>query len=140
MLINEHVVTKYNYLRMYWMQQLKNQIDSFVLDMDKIFYFREGSTVCHDFALNPERLAEVFELFQEEDPELYSMLLMPDKNGNTPVDIALDNQSPKCLELMLAKIATLTQIKASRVFADRFGELFDMDLASFQTFLDSCFF
>ena len=61
--VNEHVVTKYNYLRMHWMQQLKYNIDNVGLDMDKIFYYREGSNICHDFALNPERLAEVFEIF-----------------------------------------------------------------------------
>ena len=108
--------------------------------MDKIFYYREGSTICHDFAINPDKLAEVLELFQEEDPDLFSMLLLPDKNGNTPVDIALDNQSPRCLELMLAKLATLSSIKCAHLVLDRMDELMEMDLQSFQTFLGSCVF
>ena len=72
-----------------------------------MLYDREGSTVLHDYALNQEKIAELLERIQENAPELVSLLLRPDSKGNTPVDIALDNQSPKCLELMLAKLSTL---------------------------------
>ena len=108
--------------------------------MSKIFYYREGSTICHDFALNPERLAEILEIFQETNIELFSMLVMPNSNGSTPVDIALDNQSPRCLELMLAKLATLSSVKCAHLVLDRLEELLAMDLRSFQSFLGSCVF
>ena len=68
------------------------------------------------------------------------MLVMPDKNGNTPVDIALDNQSPRCLELMLAKLARLSSVKCAHLVLDRLDELLAMDLRSFQSFLESCVF
>ena len=68
------------------------------------------------------------------------MLLLPDKNGNTAVDIALDNQSPRCLELMLSKLATLSSVKCAHLVLERMEELILMDLKSFQTFLESCVF
>ena len=140
MLINENIVTKYNFVRMYWMEKLKKNLNAFAFDMDKIFYYREGRNACHDFALDPERLALILELFQDEDPELFSMLLMPDKDGNSPFDIALDKQSPKSLELMMPKLATLTSVKRSHLVLDRFKELLQLDLQSFPEFLGSCMF
>ena len=128
MLLNGQVVSKHSYLRMFWLQHLKNNLSSCSFDMDKIFYSREGSNICHDFALNPERLSEVLEVFQDEDPELFSMLLLPDKHEKSAFDIALDNQSPKCLELMLSKLATLTTFKCSHLVLDRLDELIAMDL------------
>ena len=42
---------------MHWMQELKKNPVSFDYTLEKLFYYREGSTIFHDFALDPERLA-----------------------------------------------------------------------------------
>ena len=139
MIINGNVITKSTYMRLHYMERLKEDRKE-PLDLQKIFYNREGSNICHDFALDPERLAIALELIEEKGCDYFSMLLLEDKNGNTPLDIVLDNRSPKCLELILDKLAKVTGVACTRVFQDRLEELFEMDIQAFHTYLESCFF
>ena len=103
-------------------------------------YSREGNTICHDLALMPERLNELLMLFESEDKALFNLLLMPNWKGLTPIDIALDHQSPKCLELMLTRLLALPDCYSMRVLSRRIVDLLEMNLASFHSLLTAAVF
>ena len=65
---------------------------------------------------------------------------MKNNRGKSPLDITLDNESPKNTELLLRKLALFSDSSLSVLFYDRFSELLAMNLTAFHEYLDSCFF
>ena len=65
---------------------------------------------------------------------------MKNYEGKSPLDIALDNESPRNVELMLNKITQFRDEKLSGLFYDRFNELLAMDIETFYEYLESWLF
>lgn len=65
---------------------------------------------------------------------------MKNNNGKSPLDIAIDNESPKNTELLLRKLTLFKSASLSMLFYDRFSELLSMNITAFHEYLDSCFF
>ena len=70
--------------------------------MDKACYQLQGGiTALHDFAMNLEQLTDLLTLYEEKDKRCLAYILMPDDNGETPLDIALHHDRVKNIEVML---------------------------------------
>lgn len=73
-------------------------------------------------------------------PEYLTGILMKNNNGKSPLDITLDNESPKNTELLLRKLALFRDSSLSVLFYNRFNELLAMNILAFHEYLDSWFF
>lgn len=62
------------------------------------------------------------------------------KCHKTPFEIALDRKSPKSIELYLEMLMKLPEFRVSPFLKKHFDELFEMQLETFERFLDTCFF
>ena len=62
---------------------------------------------------------------------------MKNNEGKSPIDIALDNESPRNVELLLRKLTLFENGKFSSLFSDRFNELLNMNLKAFNEYLNS---
>ena len=70
--------------------------------MEKACYqLHGGVTAIHDFAMNLEQLTDLLTLYEEKDKRCLAFILLPDDNGQTPLDIALQNDRVKNIEVML---------------------------------------
>lgn len=52
----------------------------------------------------------------------------------------MDQNSPKCIELMLEMMIKLPHLRMSPFIRQYFDELFSLNLSSFKKYLDICFF
>lgn len=107
-----------------------------------------GKTLFHLFALNFKMLSMVVEEIKKEDSEddpnplkaiLFSAIY-PDNTGVSPFDIAIKNQSPKNIELMLEMLISLEEYSLSKFIKKHIPKLFSMQLKVFEKYLESCFF
>ena len=67
-------------------------------------------------------------------------ILLKNKQGKSPLDIALDQESPKSVEAMLMRLHHINEYNVSRAIYKRFPELFKMQIRAFDNFLEGCFF
>jgi hypothetical protein len=68
------------------------------------------------------------------------MILTKNQKGKTPLDLAIDSNAPKTAEIYLAYLRKINHFNLSKVFYQRFGDLFDFEIASFDEFMNDCFF
>ena len=87
---------------------IKNYInnDQFKLDKDNICLDRikfnvDGNSVIHYFADNTESLRLVMDYMEEYKREYLLAILMKNKEEKSPIDLAIENESLLCIELML---------------------------------------
>lgn len=78
--------------------------------------------------------------FLEADPIYLLMILTPDYKNKTPLDEAIENNSPKVVEMLLGSILKLEGFKLSNSFRHRFLELFDMGVEAFRQYISLCYF
>jgi hypothetical protein len=65
---------------------------------------------------------------------------MKNYDGETPLDITINNDSPKNTDIMLRSLSKIKEAKYSEQFYQRFPELLGMELRSFHLYLESCRF
>jgi len=106
------------------------------LDIQKVMYYMDKRSVAFDCLDDDEKLKQVLELF-ESQPLFYSMLLLEDNDGITPLDYAIDNNSSKIIELILTYLLKLERFTLSKVFYKKFPILFKMNLKAFDKYLNS---
>ena len=102
-------------------------------------YFIDRESILFDFILEDDKLGKVLELLEEE-PLYLTMILTPGKKKKTPLDQAIENNSPKVVELFLKSLLKLSDFKLSTAFQHQFGELFDMGVDAFRLYLNLCYF
>ena len=73
-------------------------------------------------------------------PEYLSSILIKNNQNKSPLDISIENKSPKIIELMLKKLSYFKNECLSHLFYDRFNVLLDMNSNVFHQYLNSCFF
>ena len=61
----------------------------------------DGNTILHYFALDYDKLKFLLDHFEEHSFEYLTAILLKNNKGKSPLDIAIDNESPKMIELML---------------------------------------
>ena len=82
-------------------------------------YNIEGHTVLSDFVMEDEKLGKILDLLQT-DPIYYLMIVTKNKKGITPLEEAIQNNSPKIVELFLANLQKMTYFKKSTAFYKKF--------------------
>ena len=100
----------------------------------------EGSTIIHLYALNKSQLSFVLDYFNQNSKEYLNAILQKNYAGETPIDIAIDDDSPKCIEILLRYLANISETMYSNQLFKRFSKLLQMNLKSFHVFLSGCKF
>ena len=65
---------------------------------------------------------------------------MKNNRNKSPLDISIDNKSPKNTELFLVKLSKFKDDSLSHLFYNRFNDLLNMNISAFHEYLNSCFF
>ena len=110
------------------------------INIERIRFQVDGNTSLDYYALKYEKLALVLDFMETNRPEYLPSILMKNRKGKSPLDIALDNESPKNAELLLRKLALFKDASPSHLFYDRFAELLSMNIKAFHEYFDSCVF
>lgn len=110
------------------------------LSLEHIKWQFDGNTILHHYALDYEKLKVLLEFIEDNNRNFLSMMLMRNNKGKTPLDIALDNESPKSTEALLRKMIAFHDKSISKFFYRRFNDLFNMNIRAFHEFLDICYF
>jgi len=92
------------------------------------------------YALEYKTLSLILDYMEYHRPEYLTAILMKNNKNKSPLDITLDNESPKNTELFLRKLTLFRDSSLSILFYDRFSELLAMNITAFHEYLDSCFF
>ena len=108
--------------------------------LERIRFNLDGNSALHYFALDSEALSLVLDFMEEHKIGYLNAILMKNRKGESPIDITIKGESPKCTELLLRKLPLFKDSTLSSLFRDRFAELLNMNLQSFHKYLDSCFF
>ena len=69
--------------------------------LDKIRFQVDGSTILHLYALDFNMLKLVLDFFEDHEEWYLNCILMKNNQGKTPLEITLENDSPKNASLML---------------------------------------
>lgn len=69
--------------------------------------------------MEDEKLGKILDLLQT-DPIYYLMIVTKNKKGITPLEEAIQNNSPKIVELFLANLQKMTYFKKSTAFYKKF--------------------
>lgn len=108
--------------------------------IEKIKFQIDGNNLLHMLALNYNSLQIILNFLAEYDKRYLTMILMKNKENISPLDITIENDSPKCTELMLNSLSKLDTGIYSPLIFERFNKLLEMNIRSFYDYLDSCFF
>ena len=90
--------------------------------------------------MNKRALSRVLELFEAKDKRCISHLLLQDNQGRTPIDIVIENDLVKSMEIMLLKLSSMPNFRVSKLLFDKFPFFFRKDNRAFYRYLDTCFF
>ena len=110
------------------------------INLERIRFQVDGNTSLHFFALDYNTLNLILNYMEANRPEYLTSIVMKNNNNKSPLDITLDNESPRNTELLLRKLALFKDSSLSSLFYDRFNELLGMNIKAFLEYLDSCLF
>ena len=65
---------------------------------------------------------------------------MKNLNNDSPLDIAIENDSPRNTEIMLRYMLQFESLNLSKLFVDKFPALLEMNLPAFNDYLKTCSF
>jgi len=111
-----------------------NEVD---MDTNTVKFQVDGNTILHMLSTEVDDLKVVLDYLGSNKKEFLTAILMKNNKGKTPLDLSIENDSPKCTDLLLSTLAKVDQGNYSQLFYGIFGELLRMKLISFHTFLDS---
>lgn len=116
------------------------QINQDNINLERIRFQIDGNTSLHMYALEYDTLTLILDYMQDHKPEYLTAILMKNGKNKSPLDITIDNESPKNTELLLRKLTLFKDESMSILFYNRFNELLAMNITAFHSYLDSCFF
>lgn len=97
----------------------------------------EGNTALHLFALDERSLRIILEYFEENKKEYLGAILMKNELGKTPIDITIENDSPKNTDLLFQYLSRIEQGSFSKQIFTRFPDLLQSGMKSFHDYLDT---
>ena len=65
------------------------------------------------------------------------MMLLQNRGGKTPFDVAIENNNKKSIELMLKHLIEVPHFSLSKAIYKHFPQLLNMDLKIFEEFLNT---
>lgn len=119
---------------------LEDRIEPGLLAKHNLKFQIDGNTIFHLFALDTQSLNLICEYLEENKKDYLNGILMKNYEGETPLDITINNDSPKNTDIMLRSLSKIKEAKYSEQFYKRFSELLGMELKSFHHYLESCRF
>lgn len=96
-------------------------------------------SVVFDYVDDYDNLQKVLDIF-EDSPLYYIMLVLENNEGKSPLQLAIENNSARIIELMLNKLLKLGHFSLSSKIFTNFSTLFKLNLRSFERYLNSCYF
>lgn len=99
-----------------------------------------GNTILHLYALDTAALSIILDFMEENKKEYLNSILMKNQKGVSPLDITIDNDSPKNTDLLLVALSKLSEANYSSQLYTKFPKLLQMELKSFHKYLGSCTF
>lgn len=132
------IMTPYNFKDIFMFEH-RDQNNTDNIHYEKVIYYLDGHTAVSDYNLKNEMLELILDLF-EEQRIYYSMLLMKNSDNKNPIEVAIDNNSPRTVELLLNHLMKLQEFNLSRSLYKRFIDLFKLKIRAFDKFLDVSFF
>ena len=131
---------RYNLAQILYAHGLRNKEERLVR-MEKICYqLNGGTTALHDFALNLPTLTKILQQYEEQDKRCLCHVLLPNELGKTPLDLAIEHDLVKNIEVMLLKLSLLPNFRLSKLLYKKFPIFFKKDMRAFYKYLDTCFF
>ena len=109
------------------------------LDIEKVNYYINKKSVAYDFIDDFDEFSKILDTFKS-NPVYYSMLVLENLNGKTPLDIAIENNITKVIDLILNSLVWNDQFATSRAVYKRFPALFQMNLKAFVNYLNKWYF
>ena len=100
----------------------------------------EGNTILHLYSVDFIPLSLMLSYMEKRKPNMLNSILMKNNKGQTPIDLAIKFESMKTINLLLLYLAKLKDASFSRLLQSKFNKLLSMNLISFHSYLDSCFF
>ena len=140
---NGNIITKETMIEVAALDDLVDEIEQITeenINLERIRFQIDGNTSLHYYALEYDTLSLILEYMEAHRPEYLTAILMKNNKGKSPLDITLDNESPKNTELLLRKLKMFMSSSLSILFYNRFNELLAMNITAFHEYLDSCFF
>mmetsp|Transcript_12932 Transcript_12932/g.14847 ORF Transcript_12932/g.14847 Transcript_12932/m.14847 type:complete len:243 (+) Transcript_12932:3871-4599(+) len=135
-IFNGFLFASYCFQDLYF-RKMKNYYATQRIDACK--YIVDRNTAISDFVMEDNNLSKILDLIQS-DPIYYLMIITKNKQGKTPLQNAIENNSPKIVELFLNNLQRIPAFKLSEAVYPSFGELFDMGVEAFRNFLSICYF
>ena len=65
-------------------------------------------------------------------------ILLENNQGKSPLEIAIEGESPKCVDIMLNLLSNVTHNRNSKLLSKWFSKLLEFNLKSFYDYLESC--
>jgi hypothetical protein len=118
-------------------RQKRDQLDA--SKTETCTYFVDRKSIVLDYVMEDAKLFKIVEQL-EKDPLFLLMILTPDRNNKTPLDEAINNNSPRVVELFLNALIKVGDFKLTNAFTPQFLELFKMGVEAFRHFLHCCYF
>lgn len=84
------------------------------LDFRKVWYYLGKKSVAFNCLNDHEQLSKILKVFESE-PLYYSMLILENDEGKTPLGIAIDNNAAKVIEVILNYLIELQHFSLSRI-------------------------
>ena len=109
------------------------------IDTEHLIYYIDKKSAIFDYMDNFDNLLKYLSFF-ENDPLYYWMIVTQNNAEKTPLDIVIENNSVKMIELMLNMLVKLDWFSFSRVLYTKFPTLFGMNLKSFEKYLNTWYF
>ena len=100
----------------------------------------EGNTILHLYSVDFVPLKMMLNYMENCKPNMLNSILMKNNKGQTPIDLAIKFESMKTINLLLLYLAKLKDASFSRLLQGKFNKLLSLNLISFHSYLDSCFF
>ena len=104
-------------------------------DLQKLTYYVGNVSFAHDF----DNLKDNLE-YLKDNKIFHLAFLLPDINGVTPIEKAINQNSAKTLEIILNSLVEIKHFNVSRSLYQHFPKLFETGLKSFENYLKTCYF
>jgi hypothetical protein len=101
------------------------------------FFCINGNTALHTLANNYKDLEFILSEYEKFNPKLINLILLDNKEGKNVLEIAMEANNSRCVNLILDKISRIS-INNIHALKDRFSELLDYN--GFEDYLKLCFF
>lgn len=105
-----------------------------------MYYLGKKSSV-FEYLDDPDKLQKLLAAFDSKQSRIYyMMILLQNADGKTALDVAIENNYKKSIELLLQYLIKVAHFSLSKAMYKHFSTLLNMELKIFEEFLSTCYF